>query len=297
MRSATPARLARAIRGIMSRMHLDVLAMREQSRLRAADRPRGPELPVVDDVIVPDTPGVRARHYRPDATARRPLLVYLHGGFWVTGSLETHDRLCRRIAAEAGVEVLAVDYRLAPEHPWPAAIDDATAAVHWASSWLAGGEPVAIGGDSAGGCVAALAALRLRDSAALHAQVLLCPNTDLTGTQPSMETKATGFGLEAAAVRAAASLWVPVHAHHAFGTVSPLHAEPSDLESLPPTLLITAEHDPLRDEGNAYAKLLQAAGVAITTYCEPDTPHGFYLDAESPATDRLMTNIKSLLHG
>ena len=87
----------------MSRMHLDVLAMREQSRRRAGDRPRGPELPVVDDVIVPDTPGVRARHYRPDATARRPLLVYLHGGFWVMGNLETHDRLCRRIALESDV--------------------------------------------------------------------------------------------------------------------------------------------------------------------------------------------------
>jgi acetyl esterase len=281
----------------MSRMHLDVLALREQSRRRATDRPRGPELPVVEDTIVPDTPGVRARHYRPDGTERRPLLVYLHGGFWVLGGLESHDRLCRRIAAEAGIEVLAVDYRLAPEHPWPAAVDDAVAAAGWASSWLAAGEPVALGGDSAGGCIAALAALRLRGSeTTLRAQVLLCPNTDLTGTQPSMSEKATGFGLEAAAVRAAASLWVPVQARHSSGDVSPLHA-PS-LDGLPPTLLITAEHDPLRDEGHAYAKRLQNAGVAVATRTEPALPHGFYLDSTDTAqvaTRRLMTDLKSLL--
>jgi acetyl esterase len=281
----------------MSRMHLDVLAMREQSRRRASDRPRGPELPVVDDVIVPDTPGVRARHYRPDAAARRPLLVYLHGGFWVMGNLETHDRLCRRIAFESDVEVLAVDYRLAPEHPWPAAIDDAVTVASWASSWLAAGEPVAIGGDSAGGCVAALAALRLRDSGvALRAQVLLCPNTDLTGEQPSMTEKATGFGLEAETVRAAWRLWVPSHARRAHGEVSPLHA-PS-LEGLPPTLLVTAEHDPLRDEGNAYANRLRHAGVDVTHRTEPALSHGFYLETTATAeaaTHRLLTDMKSLL--
>lgn len=280
----------------MSRMHLDVLAMRAQSRARAADRPRGPELPVVDDVIVPDTPGVRARHYRPSAEARRPLLVYLHGGFWVLGGLESHDALCRRIAFEADVEVLAVDYRLAPEHPWPAAVHDAEAAVLWASSWLAGGEPVAIGGDSAGGCVAALTALPLGRGGELSAQVLLCPNTDLTGAQPSMEENATGFGLEADAVRAAARLWVPVVGRHSSGEVSPLHAEP--LEHVPPTLVITAEHDPLRDEGNAYANRLSTAGVRVTHRCEPGLQHGFYLDPDdgSGATSRALNDIKSLLH-
>src|SRR6476619_1707942 len=98
--------------------------MRADARARAAARPRGPELHAVTDTIVPDTPGVRARHYRPVAE-RRPLLVFLHGGFWVMGDLETHDRLCRRLADAAGIEVLAVDYRRAPEHPWPAAVEDA----------------------------------------------------------------------------------------------------------------------------------------------------------------------------
>jgi acetyl esterase len=279
-------------------MHLDVVALREASRARAATRPRGPALVEVSDAIVPDTPGVKARHYRP-AAERRPLLVYLHGGLWVLGDLETHDRLCRRIAAEAGVEVLAVDYRKAPEHPWPAAVDDAVAAARWASSWLADGAPVALGGDSAGGCVAALAALRLRDAGApASALILFCPNADLTGEHPSMAEKGRGFGLDADAVLAAAALWVPVHAHHATGAVSPLHA---DLAGLPRSVVITAEHDPLRDEGDALARRLADAGVPVTHRREPGLPHGFVqnLDLEradaAAATDRAIADVSSAL--
>jgi acetyl esterase len=256
-------------------VHLDVTAMRADSRARAAARPRGPELHTVADAIIPDTPGVRARHYRPSAE-RRPLLIYLHGGFWILGDLETHDRLCRRLAARAGIEVLAVDYRRAPEHPWPAAVDDAEGAVRWATSWLTrdGGGPVAIGGDSAGGCVAALTTLRLRNSDIdLAGQVLIYPNTDLTGAQPSMVEKATGFGLEAATVRAAAALWMPTAARRADGDVSPLHAP--DLAGLPPALVVTAEHDPLRDEGDAYAERLRDAGVPVVHRREPGLGHGF----------------------
>ncbi|HEY6759129.1 MAG TPA: alpha/beta hydrolase [Baekduia sp.] len=285
-------------------MHLDVAALRAASHDRAATRPRGPELHRVRDAIVPDTPGVRARHYRP-SEERRPLLVYLHGGLWVLGDLETHDRLCRRLSAEAGIEVLAVDYRRAPEHPWPAAVDDAVAAVRWAASWLTRehGGPPAIGGDSAGGCIATLAALRLRDTPEegvqpLALQVLICPNTDLTGAQPSMTSVSAAYGLDPAAVRAAALLWVP---HHARGTVSPLHA--ASVAGLPPTILITAEHDPLRDEGNAYASRLAAAGVPVTHRCEAGLPHGFVqnLDLEredaAAATERLMADVRVALRG
>jgi acetyl esterase len=287
-------------------MRLDVHALRESARARAAARPRGPELHAVADTIVPDTPGVRARHYRPSAE-RRPLLVFLHGGLWILGDLATHDRLCRRLAAEAGIEVLAVDYRRAPEHPWPAAVDDAVAAVRWAATWLARehGGPVAIGGDSAGGCIAALAALRLRDDAEglapLALQVLICPNTDLTGAQPSMVEKGSGFGLEADAVRAAASLWVPLAARHADGDVSPLHAR--SLAGLPAAIVVTAEDDPLRDEGEAYAARLRAAGVPVLARCEPGLPHGFVqgLDLEradaAAATDRLIADVSSALRG
>jgi acetyl esterase len=123
---------------------------------------------------------VPTRHYRPQARPR-PLLVFLHGGMWLAGGLETHDRLCRRIAAEAGVEVLAVDYRRAPEHPWPAAVDDAVAVVRHAAARMS--DIVAIGGDNAGGCLAALACLALRehgDVDILAAQLLVCPNSDVS---------------------------------------------------------------------------------------------------------------------
>jgi acetyl esterase len=282
-------------------VHLDVAALRADARARAAARPPGPPLHAVADVIVPDTPGVRARHYRP-ADERRPLLVYLHGGFWILGDLETHDRFCRRLADATGIEVLAVDYRRAPEHPWPAAVHDAEGAVRWASAWLArdGGGPVAIGGDSAGGCVAALAALALRGSdVALAGQVLICPNTDLTGAQPSMEEKATGFGLEADAVRVAAALWMPIASRRGDGDVSPLRA--TDLSGLPPAVVVTAEDDPLRDEGDAYAARLRDAGVPVAHRREPGLPHGFAKDMDleradaAAATDRLFADVARLL--
>ncbi len=280
-------------------MALDVPALRAAARDRAARRPPGPRLAAVQNARLA---GVAIRHYRP-AGEPRPLLVFLHGGMWVLGDLDTHDRLCRRIAAAAGVEVLAVDYRLAPEHPWPAAIEDAVAAVIHAASVArraaAAARPgarasrkVALGGDSAGGCIAALAALALRDRGEhelLAAQVLACPNTDLTGRHVSMVEKGTGFGLEAADVRAAAALWMPDAARHADGDVSPLHAR--DLSGLPPATIVTAEHDPLRDEGDAYAARLSAAGVATTHRCEPGRHHGFVQDS-GPATDRFIADVR-----
>lgn len=282
-------------------MHLDVAALRAASRARAAARPGGPELHTVADLIVPDTPGVRARRYRPSAEPR-PLLVYLHGGLWVLGDLETHDRLCRRIAAQAGVEVLAVDYRRAPEHRWPAAVDDAVAAVRWASE-RSGAPLVGIGGDSAGGCVAALAALALRDEGEpelLAAQILLCPNTDLTGARPSMrEPPGDDAGLDPAVVITAARLWVPDVDRHADGAVSPLLAP--DLRGLPHAVVLTAEHDPLRDEGEAYAARLRDAGVAVLARREPGLPHGFVqaLDLEradaATATDRAIADVATAL--
>ncbi|HWI70757.1 MAG TPA: alpha/beta hydrolase [Baekduia sp.] len=282
-------------------MHLDVAALRAASRARAAERPRGPDLPAVGDLIVPDTPGVRARRYRP-SDEPRPLLVYLHGGMWILGDLDTHDRLCRRIAAEAGVEVLAIDYRRAPEHRWPAAVDDAVAAVRWASESTAA--PVlGIGGDSAGGCVAALAAIALRDAGEadlLAAQVLFCPNTDLTGAQPSMgEPPGDDAGVDPAVVLAAARLWMPDVERHADGAVSPLFAR--DLSGLPPAVVITAGHDPLRDEGEAYAARLRDAGVDVVARREPGLPHGFVQNLDltradaAAATDRAIADVARAL--
>jgi acetyl esterase len=266
---------------------LDVAALRASAHARAAARPDGPELYAVTDAVVPSTPFVRARHYRPVAQ-QRPLLVFLHGGMWVFGDLESHDRLCRRIAHGAGVEVVAVDYRRAPEHRWPAAVDDAVAAVGWAAGGLGGARapgPVAVGGDSAGGCIAALAALALRGDASVEpaAQILICPHTDLAA-------------IEDADLRAAAHAWVPKAARLADGDVSPLHAR--DLRGVAPAIVVTAADDALRAEGDAYAERLRAAGVAVTHRCEPGLPHGFVQGTapeQDAATDRLIADIARAL--
>lgn len=260
-------------------MPLDVPALRAASLQRARDRESGPELAAVADLILPDTPGVRARRYRPSVDEPRPLLVYLHGGMWIVGGLESHDRLCRRIAREADVEVLAVAYRLAPEARYPAAVEDAIAAVRWATE-RTDAPNVGLGGDSAGGCVAALAALALRDDAAspLAALVMFCPNTDLTADAGSSE------------IVAGAHLWAPDAA--ARRAASPLLAE--DLSGLPPTVLLTAELDALRAEGDALAERLGDAGVPLTHRVETGAEHGFVM-GDGAATDRALADVARVL--
>ncbi|GAA4574269.1 alpha/beta hydrolase [Planotetraspora kaengkrachanensis] len=275
-------------------------ALRDGQRRRAMAAPRGPSLPLVDDIMIGELP---VRLYRP-AAGPLPLVVFLHGGMWTIGDLESHDRACRRLAAAAEVAVLAVDVRRAPEHPWPAAVDDAVAAVLWADRHRdrmgALGVP-AVAGDSSGGNLAALACMRLRDEGGPTplAQILIYPNTDLTLSQPSVLEKGTGWGLDADAVAWGAEMWVPEGAMRADPRVSPLHAP--DLGGLPPALVVTAEHDPLRDEGDAYARRLTAAGVPVRHHCEAKMVHGFLtLDAVSPAAaaagDRLFTRVAELLH-
>jgi acetyl esterase len=243
-----------------------------------------------------------ARLYVP-AAGPSPLVVYLHGGGWTVGGLESHDRMCRRLADGSGAGVLALDYRLAPEHPWPASVNDTVAALRWVA--LAPAElgetsgAVAVAGDSAGGTLAALACLRLRDEhpEALPAlQVLLYANTDLTGAQPSMREKATGWGLDADTVRFFNSQWVPDQTRWGDPGVSPLHAP--DLSGLPPALIISAEHDPLRDESEAYAARLRDAGVDVKLRREPGLIHNFMLlDDLSPAcaaaADRVATDLRA----
>jgi len=249
--------------------------------------------------------GLAARVYRP-AAGRTPLVVYLHGGGWTIGSLDSHDRMCRRLADGSGAAVLAIGYRLAPEHPWPASVDDTVAALGWVASAPAelGEAPsaVAVAGDSAGGTLAALACLHLLDEypAALpRLQVLLYANTDLTGAQASMREKAAGWGLDADAVRFFNSQWVPDQTRWADPGVSPLHAP--DLSGLPSALIITAEHDPLRDESEAYARRLRAAGVGVELRREPGLIHNFMLlDEISPAcaaaADRVAADLRARLN-
>jgi acetyl esterase len=275
--------------------------MREAQRNRVRARPPGPELAAVENLAVPG--GVAVRLYRPTLQPH-PLVVFAHGGMWTIGDLESHDRACRRLAVGAQVAVLAVDFRRAPGHPWPAAVDDVTAAVRWACgnrAELAGADqPVLIAGDSSGGNLAALACLRLRDEGGPTpaAQLLAYPNTDLTLSQPSVIEKGTGWGISADDVAWGAELWVPEPALRADPRVSPLHA--SNFAHLPPALIITAEHDPLRDEGDLFADRLAVAGVPVQHRREPKLIHGFLtLDTVSPAAaqagERFFSDIPRLL--
>jgi acetyl esterase len=284
----------------------EVAAIREGIARRAAARSRGPDLHEVRDLRIGELP---ARLYRP-VPGPVPLVVYLHGGGWTIGSLESHDRMCRRLADGSGAAVLAIEYRLAPEHPWPASVDDTVAALRWVASAPAGLGPdglgqaptaVAVAGDSAGGTLAALGCLRVRDEyppALPDLQVLLYANTDLTGAQPSMREKATGWGLDAATVRFFNSQWVPDQARWSDPAVSPLHAP--DLSGLPGALVVSAEHDPLRDESEAYARRLREAGVEVELRREPGLIHGFMtLDEISPAcaaaADRVAADLRARL--
>jgi acetyl esterase len=282
---------------------LEVAALREGLAQRARARARGPEMQAVRELRIG---GLAARLYRPVA-GRAPLVVYLHGGGWTIGSLASHDRICRRLADGSGAAVLAIDYRLAPEHRWPASVDDAVAALRWVASAPAelGEAPaeVAVAGDSAGGTLAALACLRLRDEhpAALPGlQVLLYANTDLTGAQPSMRDKADGWGLNVPRIRFFNSQWVPDPARWGDPGVSPLHAP--DLSGLPSALVVTAEHDPLRDESEAYGSRLRDAGVQVELRREPGLIHNFMaLDDISPAcaaaADRVAADLRAHFSG
>jgi len=249
--------------------------LRKASRRRAGSRPRGPQLPLVQDLRT--EAGLPLRLYRP-ALQPRPAVLYLHGGGFVMGDLDSHDSTCRRLARTADVMVLAVDYRLAPEDPGPAAVEDAVSAYDWVAEHLAdlGGDlaaGVALAGDSSGGAVALLAAVRLRDAGRLPSALLLAyPNVDMTLAQPSVDQQGHGWGLEAEDLCWFVEQWVPDPDCRNDPIVSPRHA---DLAALPPTVLATAEHDPLRDEGDALVRQLREGNVDVEHLPHPGLVHGF----------------------
>ncbi len=279
------------------------LAMRSATAQRSAARPKGPEMSSVVDLAVPPH-GRPARLYRPTATAI-DLVLYLHGGGWVIGDLETHDRACRRLAATSGAVVLALDYRRAPEHPWPAAVDDAVDALRWIASRPRelGEAPtaLAIAGDSAGGTTATLACVRVRDEApdaAPDIQLLIYANTDLSNSGASMVEKGHGYGLDVADIEWFNAQWVPDSTLLTDPGVSPLFV--TDLAGLPTAIVITCEHDPLRDQGEAYAARLREARVPTTVRREPGMVHNFLLwDTVSPAcaaaADRVAADLTTAL--
>ncbi|MFI5696649.1 alpha/beta hydrolase [Kribbella sp. NPDC051586] len=209
----------------------------------------------------------------------RGLLVFLHGGGWVVGDLDTHDGLCRAIAADAGIRVLSVDYRLAPEAPAPTAAEDAIAAFTWAVEHAddLGVDPtlVAIGGDSAGGNLAAVVAQQTVRRGLPHPalQVLLYPSVDLVARRPSRDLFSEGFILSENDIIWYRDHYTPDPTIRPDPIVSPLRAK--DLTGLPPTYLTTAGFDPLRDEGLDYATALTAAGNPLTHITHPSLCHGY----------------------
>jgi len=219
------------------------------------------------------------RIYTPEGREPFPLLVYFHGGGWVLGDLETHDSVCRELAHGAGCVVLSVDYRLAPEHRFPAAAEDCYAATVWTATHAAelGVDPtrIAIGGDSAGGNLAAVVANRRAVPVCL--QVLVYPCTDARMGSQSFVDNADGFWLGADGMK-----WF--YEHYLSGPdgsqddplVSPLLEDEARLASAPSAVVITAEYDPLRDDGEAYAARLAAAGVATTHVRFSGQIHGFF---------------------
>lgn len=225
---------------------------------------------------------VPVREYRPrqvDATEVLPTLVFFHGGGWVVGDRDTHDVLCRMLCAYAGCAVYSVDYRLAPEHRFPAAFDDACAAVRVlaarAVELCIDAKRLAVGGDSAGGGLATAVALALRDDASvrLAAQVLAYPVTDLSAQSDSYDNFATGYVLSAADMHYFRDHYVVDPSDYGDWRVSPLRAP--TLKGMPPTLLLTAGYDPLHDEGRCYADRLAAEGNALHYVCFERQMHGF----------------------
>ena len=242
-----------------------------------APRPRA-EVMVEDRTIAGPGGALALRVYRPQgAAAPGPALIYFHGGGFVVGGLDSHDPVCQALAAEGRCAVIAVDYRLAPEHRFPAAVEDALAAFDGvrAEAEALGVDPerLAVGGDSAGGNLAAVVALERRGAAGPRLQVLLYPAVDLTMSFPSIQGLGSGFFLEATTMAWYVATYLGEDGDRRDPRASPWFA-PS-LAGAAPAYVLTAGFDPLRDEGDAYATRLAAEGVAVTHRCFDGMFHGF----------------------
>jgi acetyl esterase len=285
----------------------DRVTVDEQRRrllLSARSMALRPDLPLaVGDHAIDGVDGagpIPARLYAPHAAPTPgPLLVYYHGGGWVQGSVATHDASCRLLAHLSGVRVLSVDYRLAPEHPYPAAVHDAIAAYAWAVAHAErlGAEPgrIAVGGDSAGGNLAAIVALDARDDGRLPGaafQLLIYPAVDLADKADSVATFADGFFLTERAMDWYVDKYVPDRVRRAEPLASPLRAD--DLSRLPPAYVATCVPDPLRDEGEAYASRLREAGVAVT-HQRHGQLHGFFNTTVMPSSREAVAVIAGAL--
>ena len=249
-------------------------------------RPQDP--PSAQDRLIPGPAGdIPVRLYRPDVAGPLPVVVFFHGGGWSIGSIDTHEPLCEQFAVQVPAVVVSVDYRLAPEHPYPAALEDCLAATAWASAHAPdlGGDPgrLAVAGDSAGGNLAAVVCLKARDTGGppIAFQLLLYPATDLVTSYPSYVENGQGYFLTLEDLEWFARNYAPDDKYRE-PDVSPLFAE--RISGLPPALIVTAGFDPLRDQGEAYAQRLREGGVRAASLHYPGMTHAFLqLDQVVPA--------------
>jgi acetyl esterase len=272
--------------------------------LALVPRPEPPEIHHVEDRLVPGPGGdVPVRLYRPGVGVRAAI-AYFHGGGWCVGNVDTHDWTCRNLANRTGAVVASVDYRLAPEHCFPAAADDCYAAVAWlhAEADGLGVDPrrLAVAGDSAGGNLAAVVPLmaRDRDGPPIQFQLLVYPVIDHSFDTESYRVNATGYFLTRGNMEYYWTSYLGADGDGANPYASPLRA--ADLSGLPPALVITAEFDPLRDEGEAYGRALAAAGVPATVRRYDGMFHGFFslgalLPAALDATDEAAGALRAVL--
>jgi acetyl esterase len=277
-------------------------ARQAMEQMAAATRGPGEPVAKVEDRTVPTPDGhVPIRIYTPDGPAPYPVMLFYHGGGWVIGNIESHDALCRKLTNAIGCVTVSVDYRLAPEAKFPAAAEDCYAATKWVSENAAvfGCDPkrLIVCGDSAGGNLAAAVPLMAKDRGGppIAFQVLIYPCTDGSLDTGSMRDLAEGYFLTRGAMVWFWNQYVRDHNDRSNPYAAPIHAP--ELRGLPPALVITAEYDPLREEGEAYAAKLKAAGVPVTRTRYAGTIHGFVsmadnLDKGKEAIEQVVSAVK-----
>lgn len=261
-----------------------------------------PSTEVVHEIRDVQAGSIPCRLYRPSAQTDLGLLVFFHGGGWVIGDLNSHDGVCRSLANKSGHAVLSVDYRLAPEHKFPAAFDDCVAAVKWAfdnaKALGIDNSRMAVGGDSAGGNLAA--AVALAEVVPLKFQMLIYPAVDMRMESPSINENANAPILTKAVMAWFVHNYMSSDADRANINASPMLASDEQLKKMPPAIVITAQYDPLRDEGEAYGKLLVENGVSTTITRYNGAFHGFFnmitiLDDAQSAHAQASTLLKKYL--
>jgi acetyl esterase len=252
------------------------------AKLMRLTRADGADVTGTDGILPGPAGDLAYRLYAPsdDASGPLPGFVFFHGGGMVGGSIETHDRIAAALALATGCRLVSVEYRLAPEHKFPAAIDDAIAATRWVSAQAASlgidATRLVVGGDSAGATLSAVVCQNAKRNAgpAILLQCLICPVLDFEETSPSRQAFAENYLIDKATLDADLADYLPDGANPADPRISPLRY--TDLAGLPAAIIHTAEFDPMRDEGNAYARMLKAAGVAVDHVCHDGMIHNFH---------------------